>query len=114
MTKVSASCSNVPARTKITPKVALNQIATPGVWNRRSTLAIGLKRRPSAAVAKSTRDPVITEPLRVPKVEIITATETNATPTRPTNLSATSAATSFEWRISSTGSTARYATFASR
>jgi hypothetical protein len=82
-------------------------MATLGVWNFGWTVAIGLKSSPSSATANRTLEPVITEPLRVPKVEIITATETKATPAAPTSLSATSAATSFDCLISSTGSTAR-------
>ena len=50
----------------------------------------------------------------VPKVEIITVTLTNTTPAGPITSCATSAATSLEWRMVSTGSTARYARLAAR
>src|SRR5438045_9537278 len=96
VTKVSASRSKVPASTKTTPSVALSAIATAGVWNLRSTIATGLNRTPSAAIVKRIRDPVITEPFSVQQVEIMTAIDTNATPTAPTRLPDTYAATRFD------------------
>ena len=71
------------------------------------TAATGRKNSPSSAMAKNTRGAVSSVALRVPNVESITVTATNTTPGAPINRCATSAATSFECRISSTGITAR-------
>ena len=60
------------------------------------------------------RGDVRIEPFNVPNVDSITVLDTNTTPPAPTNRCATSAATRRDVRISSTGITARYATFASK
>ena len=82
-------------------------MATYGLPWRACTRATGRKKSPSSAIAKKMRGAVSSVPLSVPNVESITVAATNATPGAPTSRSATSAATSFERRISSTGSTAR-------
>src|ERR1035441_6027719 len=96
------------------PREAGIEIDTQGVPQRGCTEAIGRKKRRSFAMAKKMRGLVNSTVLSVPKVEIITVTDTNATPTGPRTAGAASAATSLETRIWSIGRTARYARFARR
>src|SRR6202142_1260490 len=96
------------------PRKAVIEIDTQGVPQRGCTEEIGRKKRRSFAIAKKMRGLVKSTVLSVPKVEIITVTDTNATPARPRTACARSAGTSFEARISSIGRTARYARFARR
>ena len=89
-------------------------MATYGVPNLGCTFATGRKNNPSSAIAKNTRGLVNSTVFSVPNVEIITVIATNVTPPAPITRCATSAATSFDVRISSIGSTAMYARFAAR
>ena len=72
-------------------------MATYGVFQVGCTAAIGLKNSLSSAIAKKMRGDASMLPISEPKVEIITTTAMNETPTWPKMALSVSAAISLEF-----------------
>ena len=104
-TNVFVSASKLRLITSAIPSNADRRMATCGVWKRGCTRASARKNRPSPAIAKNTRGAASMLPLTELNDEIITNSETRATPARPNRVCITSAATSGDRPMASTGRT---------